>query len=136
MPYVRHIALTYADDSEYLMKCPTCKEGMRCLDTRWNDTKNLKVRRWRCECGHRGVSHEMWVDVPIRKPKPKKEINVDTAANRLMTAFYGTPPKAKKEKDVSVKHTPIRSVFEDTDEDYRFQDDGGLGIDIPKGDDW
>jgi hypothetical protein len=37
----------------------------------------------------------------------------------------------KKEKQVAVKHTPTKSMFEDTDEDYG-ENIGDLGLDIPR----
>ena len=55
-----------------------------------------------------------------------------------MSAFYGAPKKAKPktEKQVVVKHTPTKSMFEDADEDNQYSNYKDLGIDIPKGDDW
>ena len=47
-----------------------------------------------------------------------------------MKAFYGGRV-SKKEKQVVVKHTPIKSMFEDSVEDYK-EDIGDLGIDLPR----
>jgi hypothetical protein len=55
-----------------------------------------------------------------------------------MSAFYGVPKKVKPktEKQVVVKHTSTKSMFEDADEDNQYSNYEDLGIDIPKGDDW
>jgi hypothetical protein len=50
--------------------------------------------------------------------------------DHLMKAFYGGRV-SKKEKQVVVKHTPIKSMFEDSVEDYK-EDIGDLGIDLPR----
>jgi hypothetical protein len=83
------------------------------------------------------MTNEQWVTAPeIPKPKPKttKKLSVDQAADRLMDAFYGK--STKKGKDVAVKHTPTKSMFEDMDEGNSTEDFSDLGIDLPKGGDW
>ena len=121
------------------MKCPQCKTRMKCLDTRWNAVTVQTRRRWSCKCGVRGATLEGWESAPLRKaPKKAKKINVEKATDTLMSAFYGAPKKAKPktEKQVVVKHTPTKSMFEDADEDNQYSNYEDLGIDIPKGDDW
>jgi len=125
------------------MKCPSCKKRMRCLDTRWQNGEAMTIRRWACACGMRGKTKETWLSTPTAEPKPKpqkkpdlKRLSVDKAANRLMDAFYGKPTKPKKEKDVSVKHTPPKSLFTDMDEGGSDEDFSDLGLDIPRGGDW
>ena len=117
------------------MKCPQCKTRMKCLDTRWNEATVQTRRRWSCKCGVRGATLERWESTPLRKaPKKAKKINVERATDTLMSAFYGVPKKAKTEKQVVVKHTPIKSMFEDADEGKYYDDLSDLGLDIPKGD--
>ncbi len=117
------------------MKCPQCKTRMKCLDTRWNASKVQTRRRWSCSCGVKGATLEGWESAPLRKaPKKVRKINVEKATDTLMSAFYGAPKKAKTEKQVVVKHTPIKSMFEDADEDKYYDDFSDLGLDIPKGD--
>lgn len=83
----------------------------------------------------KGATLEGWESAPLRKaPKKAKKINVEKATDTLMSAFYGAPKKAKTEKQVVVKHTPIKSMFEDADEDKYYDDFSDLGLDIPKGD--
>lgn len=87
----------------------------------------------------KGATLEGWESAPLRKaPKKAKKINVEKVTNTLMSAFYGVPKKAKPktEKQVVVKHTPTKSMFEDADEDNQYSNYKDLGIDIPKGDDW
>lgn len=118
------------------MRCPTCREQMRCLDTRWNDTARVKYRRWQCACGLKGKTQETWVDAPA-KPKPKPKVRPKPVKQDPLTqAFYGKPAKIKKEKDVSVRHKPMQSLFESTDEDSVGEDFSDLGLDIPRGGDW
>ena len=119
------------------MKCPQCKTRMKCLDTRWNAVTVQTRRRWSCKCGVRGATLEGWESAPLRKaPKKAKKINVEKATDTLMSAFYGVPKKAKPktEKQVVVKHTSTKSMFEDADEDKYYDDFSDLGLDIPKGD--
>ena len=87
----------------------------------------------------KGATLEGWESAPLRKaPKKAKKINVEKATDTLMSAFYGAPKKAKPktEKQVVVKHTSTKSMFEDADEDNQYSNYKDLGIDIPKGDDW
>ena len=112
---------------------------MKCLDTRWNAVTVQTRRRWSCSCGVKGATLEGWESAPLRKaPKKAKKINVEKATDTLMSAFYGAPKKAKPktEKQVVVKHTSTKSMFEDADEDNQYSNYEDLGIDIPKGDDW
>jgi hypothetical protein len=53
-----------------------------------------------------------------------------------MSAFYGVSKKTKPktEKQVVVKHTSTKSMFEDADEDKYYDDFSDLGLDIPRGD--
>lgn len=119
------------------MKCPQCKEQMRCLDTRWQEAQGTKLRRWQCVCGVKGKTQETWVQLPSTpKPKPPKKVSKLPKMDALTSAFYGKTPTTKKEKHVDVKHKPSRSLFEDTDEDSSRQDFSDLGLDIPRGDDW
>lgn len=120
------------------MKCPKCKQTMRCLDTRWREAEQIKVRRWRCECGVRGITNEQWVDapsLPTPKPKTTKKVTVNQAADRLMKAIHGGRVP-KKEKEVVVKHTPTKSMFMDMDEGSSDEDFKDLGLDLPRGGDW
>jgi transcriptional regulator NrdR family protein len=118
------------------MKCPKCRKTMRCLDTRWKDSEQVKTRRWRCECGVRGMTTERWIDAPaVPTPAKPKKITVNQAADRLMKAWHGGRVP-KKEKDVVVKHTPTKSMFTDMDEGNPDEDFSDLGIDIPRGGDW
>jgi hypothetical protein len=107
---------------------------MKCLDTRWQETEKITIRRWKCECGVRGKTKEGWLSTPIKvqerkKAKPKKQ-TMNQQVDHLMKAFYGGRV-SKKEKQVVVKHTPIKSMFEDSVEDYK-EDIGDLGIDLPR----
>ena len=115
------------------MRCPQCKKRMKCLDTRWQETERTTLRRWKCECGVRGKTKEAWLSTPIkvqpRKAKPKK-LTVNQATDHLMKAFYGGRV-SKKEKQVVVKRTPTKSMFEDTEENFG-DDIKDLGLDIPR----
>lgn len=97
----------------------------------------------------KGTTLERWEITPsIPKPVPKKvkDIDVERSTDTLMSSFYGTlkkpkpkpkpNPKPKKERQVVVKHTPTKSMFEDSDEGKFYDDLSDLGFDLPKGDDW
>lgn len=93
----------------------------------------MTLRRWRCECGVRGKTSERWESTPVKKQDHKtktKKLSANKAVDRLMEVLHGGRVP-KKEKQVVVKHTPTRSMFEDTEEDYG-DDIGDLGIDIPR----
>lgn len=115
------------------MRCPQCKKRLKCLDTRWQDAEQLTIRRWRCVCGVQGKTKEVWLSTPIKaqpkKAKPKKQ-TMNQQVDHLMKAFYGGRVP-KKEKQVVVKHTPTKSMFEDADEDYG-ENLGDLGLDLPR----
>jgi hypothetical protein len=101
----------------------------------------------------KGTTLERWEITPsIPKPVPKKvkDIDVERSTDTLMSSLYGTlkkpkperkpkpkpNPKPKKERQVVVKHTPTKSMFEDSDEGKFYDDLSDLGFDLPKGDDW
>lgn len=101
------------------MKCPSCQSKMKCLETRWDNQNKQSCRRYKCECGVRGITTEQWVRevvVPPPKPKPPPKMKRPRVVTR----------KKKEEKDFS---------FDDMDEDYG-SDLSNLGIDIPAGGEW
>lgn len=99
---------------------------MKCLETRWDNQNKQSCRRYKCECGVRGITTEQWVrEVVAPPPKPKP------------------PPKMRRPKVTSKKQlVSVRkikeeqqSTFDDMTEDYG-DDITGLGIDIPRGGIW
>jgi len=115
------------------MKCPKCKDKMICVDSRWDNDRLLTTRKWRCVCGMWGKTTERWESAPVHKVKSPKDkpkvsdINILTA--KLAKKLLGTKPKVEK-----VKHTPIKSLFDDVDEDSYSDDIGDLGLNIPNND--
>jgi len=99
---------------------------MKCLETRWDNQNKQSCRRYKCECGVRGITTEQWVrEVVVPPPKPKP------------------PPKMKRPKVVTKKElVAVRQKkeekdfsFDDMTEDYG-HDLSDLGIDIPRGGGW
>jgi hypothetical protein len=100
---------------------------MKCLETRWDNQTKQTSRRYKCECGVKGITTEHWVrKVVTPEPKPKappkmRRPKVVTKKKELIAVR-----KKKEEKDFS---------FDDMTEDYG-HDLNDLGIDIPRGGGW
>lgn len=98
---------------------------MKCLETRWDNQNKQSRRRYKCECGVKGFTTEQWIREVVAPSPPK------------------APPKMRRPKVVNKKQLIAVTkkkeerefTFDDMAEDYS-QDVTGLGIDIPKGDEW
>lgn len=114
------------------MKCPTCKNRMKCLDTRWQAADKVTLRRWQCACGVRGKTVEQWLNETVaekpKQPEPSKPSKPLTPRKVV---------KQKIQKQVVDRRRP--SQFDDIDEDYspsRNEDFRDIGLDLPYGKDW
>ena len=102
------------------------------MDTRWNETSQITLRKWVCgQCKGKYKTEEQIVGMVKRHTKPEKPLAVPT-----------TTPKPKPKKVYNNPPSPTRPKHKGmSDFDYSFGDEYGgrenfsdLGIDIYRDD--